>query len=82
MKTTTERTSPRGLRDHFAAGRAYRHASRAIDAAEDVEKNLREILLVEDPDATEALNLVAKARDLLTSAHRAIDRSIGASKRR
>ena len=80
--TTTERTSPRGLRDHFAACRAYRHLSRAIDATEDVEKNLREILLVEDPDAREALTLVARARDLLTKAHEAIERSIGASKRR
>jgi hypothetical protein len=42
--TTTERTSPRGLRDHFAGVRARRHASRAIDATEDVETNLREIL--------------------------------------
>jgi hypothetical protein len=80
--TTKHQTSPRGLRDHFAAVRAYRHGSRAIDATEDVEKNLREMLLAEDPDATEALNLVAQARDLLTKAHAAIDRSIGASKRR
>jgi hypothetical protein len=80
--TTTERTSPRGLRDHSAGVRARRHASRAIDATEDVESNLREILLVEDPDATEALTLLARARDLLTKAHEAIDRSIAASKRR
>ena len=80
--TTTERTSPRGLRDFFSTVRARRQAWRAIDATEDVEKNLREILLVEDPDATEALTLVARARDLLTKAHEAIERSIGASKRR
>jgi len=80
--TTTERTSPRGLRDHFSAVRARRHAWRAIDATEDVEKNLREILLVEDPDAREALALVARARDLLTKAHEAVDQSISASKRR
>jgi len=80
--TTTERTSPRGLRDFFSAVRARRQAWRAIDATEDVEKNLREILLVEDPDAREALALVARARDLLTKAHEAVDQSISASKRR
>ena len=80
--TTTERTSPRGLRDFFSAVRARCQAWRAIDATEDVEKNLREILLVEDPDAREALALVARARDLLTKAHEAVDQSISASKRR
>ena len=80
--TTTERTSPRSLSDFFSAVRARRHAWRAIDASEDVEKNLREILLVEDPDAREALALVARARDLLTKAHEAVDQSISASKRR
>jgi hypothetical protein len=80
--TTTERTSPRDLRDHFAAVRARRHAERTLDATEYVETNLREILLVEDADATDALTLVARARDLLTKAHEAIERSIAASKRR
>jgi hypothetical protein len=79
--TTPPSTSPRGLHDYFAAVRAKRHALSAIDANNDIEQNLCEIL-VEDADATEALKLVAQARDLLGRAREAIERSMAKSKRR
>ena len=80
--TTTERLSPRGLRDFFAAGNARRHTVAAIEATEDIEKYLRQILLAEDPDAREALTCIAQARDFLSKALAAIDGSKRAAKRR